>query len=103
MNVNYFKSVLKPSDVFSKSLAEIIQDIRNGLVADIVSSIRLITIEDDDPIKKNLKVRLPAFQPTLANDQTTGIVYFDIDQKDNPHLDFDVLKGGVEKILPPII
>ena len=98
MNVNYFKSVLKPSDVFSKSLAEIIQDIRNGLVADIVKSIRLITNEDDDPVKKNLKVRLPAFQPALANDQTTGIVYFDIDKKDNPHLDFDALKVSVESI-----
>ena len=97
MNVNYFKSVLKQEDVFSKSLAEIIQDIRNGLVADAVRSIRVST-NDDDPIKKALKVRLPAFQPTLANEQTTGIVYFDIDKKDNPQLDFDALKVSVESI-----
>jgi hypothetical protein len=34
----------------------------------------------------------------LENDQTTGIVYFDIDKKDNPELDFDALKVRVESI-----
>ena len=69
MNVNYFESVFKQHEVSPKSLADIVQDIRNGLVADIVRSIRLIK-DDDDPVKKSLKVRLPAFQPALVGDRT---------------------------------
>jgi hypothetical protein len=95
MILSYFETVFKKAPPSARSLTEIIEDIRNGLVADLVRQIR----DDTAEIKiKELKLRLPAFLPSLVDQSPTGIVYFDIDRKNNIGLDFESLKERIESI-----
>ena len=87
-------------------LRDIIRCIRSRDFAEVVTEIRSLT---DSTRIKALKKSLPIFFPTIIfkygngnkideHSQPTGIVQFDIDQKDNGNLNFDELKAKIDQI-----
>jgi len=81
-----------------QSIEEIIESVRNGTYKKIIDRIRAT---QDDASRKQLKLdTLPVFYPTVLpsadtrlgeDSEPTGIVQFDIDNKDNHGLDFPAL------------
>ena len=91
----------KPEILF---IDEIIENIRTGKNKVLVEQIRQ---ESDKNKRDDLKTSLPAFFPSVTlntisslseSDGANGIIQFDIDKKDNPEIDFDLLRQKIIKI-----
>ena len=91
----------KPEILF---IDEIIEIIRTGKNKVLVEQIRQ---ESDKNKRDDLKTSLPAFFPSVTlgtisslseSDDANGIIQFDIDKKDNPEIDFDLLRQKIIKI-----
>lgn len=91
----------KPEILF---IDEIIEIIRTGKNKELIEQIRQ---ESDKNKRDDLKTSLPAFFPSVTlgtisslsdSDDANGIIQFDIDKKDNPEINFDLLKQKIIKI-----
>lgn len=97
-----FSNTLYDTYLGQESLQEVINLIRNDEYKSITSDIKNAPTEKK---QRQLKqTRLPVFYPAIVfgperkvdeNSTPTGVVQFDIDPKENPHLDFSLLKDEV--------
>jgi len=99
-----FLETVYSRDVEKQTLDDIIDVIRLGTLADRIKELKGIK---DDYKRKQYKSSFPAFFPTVLlgtknilgeDSQPTGIIQFDVDKKDNPKLDFDLLSKEIEKL-----
>lgn len=96
---SYLNKVTSPI-IETLTFEVVIRKIQNGEYANLVQKIR--DTQEGDHKKKEYKSELPVFFPTLDlgslenklgdNSKPTGIIQFDIDVKDNPNLDFDIVR-----------
>jgi|GEM_PF-2975641 len=103
IDISFIETVYS-ADVENQTLDDIIGVIRLGTLAGNVKKLRAIK---DDNEYTQYKSGFPAFFPTVLlgtkntlgkDSQPTGIIQFDIDKKDNPELDFDLLRQKLERL-----
>lgn len=95
-------SVYEQSDKSCYPVSLIVESIKDGVFAELVTEIRESVSANDNKKVKKLKNKLPAFRPAIylsgKKEVATGIVQFDIDKKDNEALDFHLLRGEIQQI-----
>ena len=84
-------------DPEKKSLQSVIDSIKNG---EFENQVNAIQQEPDDKEQSKLKLKLPAFKPSVLTDSigltdeaiATGLIQLELDVKDNLELDIEPIK-----------
>lgn len=96
-----YKKGVSQKEVTAVEMSEIIDQIKYGQFKKEVQKIQFESSHQNDEQVKFLKLQLPVFYPTLESLEAfvvTGVIQFDIDTKNNPNLDIDLLAIAIIQI-----